>query len=187
MTNVQFSSIEDYNDVAIKNFYRIEMENAKSHEETMQIIWKTGRDNSRTPMQWNEQENAGFTDGTPWLKVNPNYMEINVEKAMQDPDSIYHYYKNLIRLRAENPISVYGSYDLILPNHKKIYAYTRTLGNDKLLVITNLFAEETSFNLPRNIRYGSAKLLLSNYQVDPLESVRKIALRPYESRVYYLV
>lgn len=187
MTNVQFPSIDNYNDVAIKNLYRLELGNGKSHDEIMRIIWKTGRDNSRTPMQWNDGENAGFTTGTPWIQVNPNYKEINVEQAVQDPDSIYHHYKKLIRLRAGNPVAVYGTYDLILPNHKQIYAYTRTLGNEKWVVISNLFSEKAEFNLPRNIRYISSDLLISNYPTDPAGSPRKISLRPYESRVYHLV
>lgn len=186
MTNVQFDSIEDYNDVAIKNLYRLERENGKSHDEIMQIIWKNGRDNSRTPMQWSDMENAGFTSGRPWLRVNPNYKEINVQKAMQDSDSIYHYYKKLIRLRAEHPVAIYGTYDLILAKHKQIYAYTRTKGDEKLLVISNLFADTAAFNLPRTIKYASWELLVANYEVDPAERIRKITLRPYESRVYRL-
>ncbi|NEW09855.1 alpha-glucosidase [Paenibacillus sp. SYP-B3998] len=186
MTNVKFESIEDYNDVSAKNLYRIETENGKSHDEIMQVIWKNGRDNSRTPMQWNDQHCSGFTSGTPWLKVNPNYKEINVQNAMQDPDSIYHYYKKLIQLRKEDLIAVYGTYDLILPNHNKIYAYTRTLGHEKQLIITNLFPKEASFNLPKDITFTSSELLISNYQVDGEENIQKISLRPFETRVYRL-
>src|SRR5690625_4667190 len=102
MTNVQFDSIDDYNDVAIKNLYKEELKAGKSHEEVMKIIWKNGRDNSRTPMQWNANQYAGFTTGTPWLKVNPNFTEINVERELANPDSIYHYYKKLIDLRRNN-------------------------------------------------------------------------------------
>jgi len=187
MTNVQFESIEDYNDVSAKNLFRIEREAGKSHDEIMRIIWKNGRDNSRTPMQWNDGHEAGFTSGTPWLKVNPNYKEINVEKAMQNPDSIYHYYKKLIRLRKTDPVAVYGTYDLILPNHKTIYAYTRTLGLEKLLVIANLFPEETTFDLPRTIKYEASELVVANYPENLGATVRKIFLKPYESRVYRLV
>ncbi|WP_155971111.1 glycoside hydrolase family 13 protein [Paenibacillus sp. Soil522] len=187
MTNVQFESIEEYNDVSAKNMYRIEMENGKSHDDIMQIIWKNGRDNSRTPMQWNDQMYAGFTEGTPWLAVNQNYKEINVQKALQNPDSIYHYYKKLIQLRKTDPVAIYGTYDLILPNHKEIYAYTRSLDHEKLLIIVNLFPEETTCSLPRNIKYTSSELLISNYPVAPEDNIRKISLRPYEARVYRLV
>lgn len=187
MTNVQFPSIDDYNDVAIKNLYRFETENGMSHDEIMRIIWKTGRDNSRTPMQWSREENGGFTDGTPWLKVNPNYSEINVEQAMEDPDSIYHHYKRLIRLRAENLAAVYGTYDLILADHPQIYAYTRTYGDEKLLVLCNLFPVEATAQLPEEYAFRPSELLLANYLTDAEENIAEIALKPYESRVYKLV
>ena len=167
MTNVQFSSIDDYNDVAIKNMYRFESEKGTPHQQIMEMIWKNGRDNSRTPMQWSQEENAGFTTGTPWLKVNPNYMEINVEKALEDPDSIYHHYRSLIRLRSENPAAIYGSYDLLLADHPQIYGYTRTLGEERLLVLSNLFAEEAYAQLPDDISGRAMELLLANYPAEP--------------------
>ncbi|TJY41149.1 alpha-glucosidase [Cohnella pontilimi] len=186
MTNVQFSSIEDYDAVDIKNMYRIEREAGKSHDEIMPLIWKNGRDNSRTPMQWNDGHQAGFTSGTPWMKVNPNYQKINVEQAIRDPDSIYHYYKKLIALRAANSTAVYGKYDLILERHDKIYAYTRTLENEKWVIICNLFAEETVFRLPRNIEFADSELLLANYPVEADERLRTLNLRPFEARVFRL-
>jgi alpha-glucosidase len=187
MTNVRFDSMDDYDDVAMKNLYRLEIEAGKSHEEVMEVIWKNGRDNSRTPMQWDDSENAGFSSGKPWMKVNPNFTEINVERAKQDPDSIYHHYKKLIALRAANPITVYGTYDLILPEDERIYAYTRTLGNEKLLVMSNLTSEEALFDLPFDLEFDSSELLLNNYEADPAEKIETVALRPYESRVYMLV
>jgi len=186
MTNVQFPSIDDYNDVASKNLYRTELENGKTHEEIMRVIWKNGRDNSRTPMQWNELDQAGFTTGTPWLKVNPNYKEINVEKEQKEPDSIYHHYRKLIALRKNNPTAVYGAYDLILPEHKQIYAYTRTLGEDKLLVIANLSAEAAASRLPDSVAYSSAELLLISGESGD-RNLRDLRLAPYEARVYRLV
>lgn len=186
MTNVQFPSIEDYNDVAIKNLYRIEKENGKLHEEIMEIIWMSGRDNSRTPMQWSKEPNAGFSNGIPWLKVNPNYVQINVEQAIDDRKSIYHYYKKLIKLRKVNEVFVYGSYDLILKNHEQIYAYTRTFENEKILVMTNLFPQEAGFILPVNLPFKSPELLISNYEVNEEEAIQNINLRPYEARVYRL-
>ncbi|RBW68814.1 glycoside hydrolase family 13 protein [Bacillus taeanensis] len=186
MTNVKFESIDDYDDVAIKNLYKSEREEGKSHEEIMEVIWKTGRDNSRTPMQWNSEENAGFTTGTPWLKLNPNYKEINVQQAIEDPDSIYHYYKNLIQLRKENDVLIYGSYDLILEDHNSVYAYTRTLDDEIAVVITNLFSKETSFTMPSSLRNKSTELLISNYEVTLEEERNDIVLKPYEARVYKL-
>lgn len=183
MTNVQFPSIEDYNDVAIKNLYKLETENGKTHDEVMEIIWKRGRDNSRTPMQWNNETNAGFTTGIPWLKVNPNYTNINVQDAIKDPKSIYHYYKKLIQLRKDNPTLVYGAYDIMLETHKQIYAYTRTWENEIILVLTNISAKEAIFTLPKYIRYTSVDLLLSNYEPKN-EDIQQVLLQPYEARVY---
>jgi alpha-glucosidase len=186
MTNVKFDSIDDYNDVAIKNFYHNESESGKSHQEIMEVIWAKGRDNSRTPMQWNTSENAGFTLGQPWLKVNPNYLEINVEAALQDPQSIYHYYKNLIALRKNEPALIYGSYDLILKEDDKIYAYTRSFEGETALIIANLFGEAAKFVLPENLKNKSAQLAISNYEVNSDEGITEITLRPYEARVYKL-
>lgn len=186
MTNVQFPTIEDYNDVSMRNWYNIEKANGKSHEEIMPVIWKNGRDNSRTPMQWDDSDNAGFTTGKPWFGVNPNYREINAQKAMEDPDSIYQYYKKLIALRKAHPVAVYGTYDLILPEHARVYAYTRTLGREKLLVICNLFAEEAEIKLLQGINYASSELLLSNEEVDLGQSISAFTLKPYEARVYLL-
>ncbi|RFA32476.1 glucohydrolase [Virgibacillus dokdonensis] len=187
MTNVQFDSIDDYNDVSIKNMYAEELENGKSHEEIMEIIWKNGRDNSRTPMQWNNQANAGFTTGTPWLKVNSNYEQINVEQQQTDVNSIYHYYRKMIQIRKENDVFIYGRYDLILEDHDQVYAYTRTLDNQQMLVLTNLFAEKTTFKLPKTITSKEGKLLLANYKADASKSLEQITLKPYEARVYELI
>lgn len=186
MTNVQFPAIEDYNDVAIKNLYKLEKENGKPHEEIMEIIWKTGRDNSRTPMQWSDDLNAGFTTGKPWMKVNQNFRNINVDLALENPNSIYHYYKKLIDLRKENKVLVYGAYDLILEEHDQIYAYTRTLNNEKMLIITNLFPQITKFVLPADLTVESTELLMSNYEVDNGDEIKEITLSPYEARVYRL-
>lgn len=186
MTNVQFPSIEDYNDVAIKNLYKFEIENGKSHDEVMEIIWKTGRDNSRTPMQWSNDFNAGFTTGKPWMKVNQNFRYINVDLALEDPKSIYHYYKKLIHLRKTNKVLVYGSYELILEKHDQIYAYTRTLKNEKILIMTNLFPQETKFVLPADLAVESTELLISNYEIKNGDDIKKITLSPYEARVYRL-
>ncbi|MCM3585325.1 alpha-glucosidase [Mesobacillus maritimus] len=185
MTNVKFDSIEDYNDVKDRNFYKEERAEGKSHEEIMEIIWKNSRDNSRTPMQWNDQHNAGFSTGQPWLKMNPNYQEINVEESLKNPDSIYHYYKKLIQLRKNSETLIYGSYDLILEDHDQIYAYTRILGDETYVVITNLFADEAEFVLPENLTAKQAELCLSNYPVET-DGIDQILLKPYEARVYKL-
>ena len=188
MTNVAFESINDYRDVETLNMYK-EMveEKGVDPDDMLKIFHAKSRDNARTPVQWDSSDQAGFTAGTPWIKVNPNYKEVNVAQALADPDSVFHYYKKLIRLRKENPIMVYGNYDLILDNHEDIYAFTRTLENDRLLVILNFSENTPEFNLPENITFSSSELLISNYKVDSSDDIHKITLRPYEARVYRLL
>jgi Glycosidases len=145
MTNVRFEDLEDYKDIESLNMYKERKEKGYSHEEIMESIYTKGRDNARTPMQWNDSENAGFTSGKPWIKVNPNYKEINAKLQLNDENSIFNYYKKLIKIRKENPIVAYGKYDLILEDNKDIFAYARTLENEKLLIICNFTARKTVF------------------------------------------
>jgi oligo-1,6-glucosidase len=187
MTNVAFESIDDYDDVEIHNFYREHViEGSCSADEAMRMIRARGRDNARTPVQWSAEPNAGFTTGTPWLKVNPNYPEINVEQALADPNSVFYYYQKLIQLRKSVPAIVYGTYDLLLPDHEQIYAFTRTLQDQRLLVILNFSAETPLFELPEDIPVSGAELLIGNYAVDPAEDISNFHLKPYEARVYQL-
>ncbi|WP_100331303.1 glycoside hydrolase family 13 protein [Bacillus xiapuensis] len=186
MTNVKFSSIDDYNDVAIKNMYHNGIKAGMSHEELMRIIWKNGRDNSRTPMQWTDGANAGFTTGRPWLKVNPNCVEINVESALKNADSIYHYYKKLIQLRKENLTLIYGSFELVMAKHSQIFAYTRTLKDETFLIMTNLFAKETEYELPPEWKDKGLELLMFNYEIESHVNRHKGSLKPFEARVYRL-
>ena len=187
MTNVHFPTIEDYRDIETLNFYREAVEEkGLSPVQALAAIHVRSRDNARTPVQWNDSTNAGFTACTPWIKVNPNYSEINVQQALTDPDSIFHYYRKLIQLRREHPIIVYGSYDLISEAHEQIYAYTRTLNNERLLVMLNFSADTPVFALPTHIHFSGQELLISNYEVDPEEEIRLLTLRPYEARVYRL-
>jgi len=185
MTNVAFDSLADYRDVEIFNAYQeLVRLKGKDPKEMMQAIYDRGRDNARTPVQWNDSINAGFTGGTPWIKVNPNYKRINAALQLHDENSIFNCYKKIIRLRKEYPIIVYGKYDLILADHAEIYAYTRTQNQEQLLVICNFAANSAVFELPSHITYNSQLLLISNYAVtDPLE---RIQLKPYEARVYLL-
>ncbi|MBN3553706.1 alpha-glucosidase [Fictibacillus nanhaiensis] len=182
MTNVQFDSIEDYDDVADKNRYRIKREEGVSHEDIMSVIWASSRDNSRTPMQWNSDENAGFTTGTPWMKVNPNFTEINVEKQEQDEHSILSFYKKMIALKKKNEVFTYGVYDLILEEDEQIYAYTRTLGEEKIVVITNLSKTEAKFET--KLKLNAKDLLLANKEVAAHDDVTSVTLQSYEARVY---
>jgi oligo-1,6-glucosidase len=187
MTNVRFESIDDYKDIETLNMYREKvMEQGEDTKKVMESIYAKGRDNARTPFQWDDSENAGFTAGTPWIKVNPNYKEINAKQAIEDPNSIYHYYRKLIQLRKQHPIIVYGTYDLILPEHEQIYAYTRTYHNEKLLVILNFSDQQPVFEWPKDLSFSYKELLISNYQVDGDEKIDFIKLKPYEARVYLL-
>jgi oligo-1,6-glucosidase len=187
MTNVRFDTIDDYKDIEILNMYHEKViENGENPEKVMESIYVKGRDNARTPIQWDDSEHAGFTTGTPWLRVNPNYKEINAEQALADSNSVFHYYRNLIQLRKQNPIMVYGSYDLILPDHEYIYAYVRRYEGQTLLVMLNFSSENPVFELPSEWSYTEKKLFIHNYEVNDEESLEGINLKPYEARVYLL-
>jgi len=186
MTNVQFD-LEDYNDIEIKNMYReTVIEGGENPDKVMKAIYAKGRDNARTPVQWDATENGGFTTGKPWLKLNPNYKDINVEQALKDENSIFYYYQKLIKLRKQHDIIVYGDYQLITEDDEQIYAYTRTLKEETLLVITNFSSENPGFNLPTDLSFEKKDLLISNYEVEETEDIVEIALKPYEARVYLL-
>lgn len=187
MTNVKFSSIEEYKDIETLNMYKDKVqENGEDPEKVMLSIYTKGRDNARTPVQWDATAHAGFTTGTPWIQVNPNYTEINAQQAVSDENSVFHYYKKLIQLRKQHDIIVYGSYEIILEDHNEIYAYTRTLGDEKLLVITNFSGETPTFTLPEGLSFTQQELLISNYDVNHDEKINKFALKPWEARVYKL-
>ncbi|RAN75416.1 glucohydrolase [Bacillus sp. SRB_331] len=186
MTNVRFESIDEYRDIETLNMYKEKViERGEDIDKVMQSIYIKGRDNARTPMQWDDREHAGFTTGEPWIAVNPNYKEINVKQAIQDEESIFYYYKKLIELRKNNEIVVYGTYDLILENNPSIFAYVRTYGEEKLLVIANFTADECVFELPEDIVYSEAELLIHNYDVENV-LIENITLRPYEAMVFKL-
>lgn len=180
MTNVKFASIEEYQDVEIHNMYRERMENGCSKEEIMESIYAKGRDNARTPMQWNMEENAGFTKGTPWLKVNPNYKEINAEDQRRDPDSVFHYYKRLIELRKNYPVFIRGAFELFLEEDERIFAYTRTDGDDKLFVCANFTSEPAP--CPLLLQWEQAEVLIHNYK----EPLKGTGLRPYEALICFM-
>ena len=187
MTNVHFKSIDDYNDVNAKNMYDIMKENGASEQEILDILWKNGRDNARTPMQWNSQENAGFTSGTPWIKTNENYKDINVENQEVDENSILAYYKKMITLRKENKALVYAPYELIDVASEPVYAYTRKDENETFLIISNLSTENQLFELPKELTNLNAELCLSNIDVAVKNLVGKMEFSPFEARVYRLI
>ncbi|WP_345240057.1 alpha-glucosidase [Pontibacillus salipaludis] len=182
MTNFKFPSIEDFDDVAAKNTYQNMIEEGYTHNEVMDVLWSTSRDNSRTPMQWSQDKNAGFTSATPWMKVNPNHDTINVESQQHEQNSILHYYKTMIQLKKQYDLFTYGTYDLVNADDEKVYAYTRTLGRKKAFVIANLTESEAEFQSPISVSHGS--LVLSNYKGDQDPSDTELKLYPYEARVY---
>lgn len=183
MTNVKFDSIDDYNDVSAKNAYRIGLANGKTHEELMAPIWINGRDNSRTPMQWNAEEGAGFTTGSPWLKLNPNYKTINVAAEQQDESSILNYYKKMIKLRKADHLLIYGKYDLILPDDEQVYAYTREWNGEKAVIVVNMFGREAQITLPEELNSYRFELVLSNLH-NSASYEQHMTLAPYEARIY---
>ncbi|WP_242225291.1 alpha-glucosidase [Bacillus cereus group sp. BfR-BA-01380] len=186
MTNVKFDSINEYRDIETLNMYHEKVnERGENPEIVMQSIYVKGRDNARTPMQWEDSEHAGFTTGKPWLQVNPNYKDINAWQALRDPNSIFYHYKKLIELRKKHEIIVYGTYDLILEDHPSIFAYVRTWKDEKLVVIANFTEASCVFELPKEITYSSSELLIHNYDTQD-ESIENIVLQPYEARVYKL-
>ena len=181
MTNTVFKSVDDFRDLESINAYRELIESGLYTKEDMfpKIAHKS-RDNARTPMQWDASENAGFTTGTPWIAVNPNYKKINVEDQLKREDSVFNYYKKLIRLRKENEIIVYGNYELLLPEDENIFAYVRSLDGKKLLTVCNFSKSEQKFDFQG---YENAEVLISNYNRDAGEDG---ILKPYEATVLLL-
>ncbi|MFG6147242.1 glycoside hydrolase family 13 protein [Halobacillus sp. B23F22_1] len=181
MTNIGFSSIEDYDDVQAKNFYKVKKADGWSHNEIMNVLGSTSRDNSRTPMQWSDQPQAGFTTGQPWLKVNSNYKEINVARQLKEDDSILSFYKQLIRLKKNYEIFTYGPYELLMPEDTQVYAYTRSYEGQTALIITNLTAEDATFESEHILHKND--LILANSSA-PEDNTQKLDLAPFEARVY---
>ncbi|MGP4948323.1 MULTISPECIES: alpha,alpha-phosphotrehalase [Bacillus] len=185
MTNPNFESIEQYRDVESLNIYDIKLEEGLSKEEIIGILKQKSRDNSRTPMQWNEEMNSGFTTSTPWISVAENFKEINVEKALEDKESVFYHYKELIELRKTYDVITEGEYAILDENDPKIWAYTRTTESEVLLVINNFYGEEITYSVPAHVQLDGMKqeVLLSNYK-DSSKDITNLDLRPYESIVY---
>ena len=181
MTNVKFEDINEYNDIESLNMYKDRLSKGYTHDEIMESIYAKGRDNARTPMQWDSTENAGFTTGTPWIAVNKNYNEINAKQCLQDENSIFHHYRKLIDIRKNNDTIIYGDYSLLCPEDKNIFAYTRELNGDKILVVCNFYDKEVTFSFDGE--FNHADILLSNYK-DSSTLIEKLSLRPYEAIMF---
>lgn len=181
MTNVPFESLEEFRDIESINAYQEYTENGIiAPDDMMKYLRYKSRDNARTPMQWDDSANAGFTDGTPWIKVNPNYMEINVQEQINRKDSVFHYYQKLIALRKKNPIIVYGKFELLLPEDEDIFMYIRSYENEKLLVLCNFSDRERMAEIPGEFVNGD--IWISNYEDAKPE--KEICLRAYEAVVF---
>lgn len=182
MTNYPFRSPDEFRDIESINAYREWCTDGKlSHEVFWPCITFKSRDNARTPVQWDDSPQAGFTTGTPWIAVNPNYKEINAKAETADPDSIFHYYKKLIALRKAHPVIVYGKYELLLEDSEELFVYTRTLEQEKLLIVCSFCDHETTFPIPTE--FIGAECLISNRERTYTDA--EMTLAPYEAFVLY--
>jgi len=180
MTNIRFDNIEDYRDIMTINLHKLIATEGGDLDEFMESQKVIGRDNGRTPFQWDNTANAGFTTGTPWLKVNPNYETINAESQEKDENSVLNYFRKIVKFRKANPVLIYGKYALVDKDNPNTYAYTRELKGRKLLVLLNFTGNESSVGTDLNL--SQAKLLLGNYPNSSTDGT----LKPYEAVVLEL-
>jgi glucan 1,6-alpha-glucosidase len=179
MTNVRYA-LEEYRDIETLNLYKERIEMGYTPEEIMRSIYAKGRDNARTPMHWDDSEHAGFTQGTPWIKVNPNYKRINAKNELADENSIFHIYQKLIQLRKTHEIFVKGEFELLFADHPELFVYTRTWENQVLLVAANFYGRKVPFSMPQEYNRNK-KCLISNY-----DNHEEHYLQPYEAVMYLL-
>ena len=178
MTNVKYE-LEEYRDIELFGMYKERRAQGYTHEELMESIYAKTRDNARTPMQWDTTEQAGFTTGKPWMKVNPNYTEINAAEQVDCEDSIFNYYRKLIQLRKELPVLTDGKFTMLDMDHNQIFAYLRDNGEDKLLVVCNFYGNTVDYAVSEKAE--NLELLIGNYTE---ENMQTDVLRPYEARIY---
>ncbi|CEN89264.1 glycosyl hydrolase [[Clostridium] sordellii] len=183
MTNVEFENIEDYDDVKTKNNYYLGLESGESHENLIKRAWRLSRDNSRTPMQWDDSNFGGFSKSKSWININPNYKTINVKNQIHDEYSILNFYKTMIKIRKSNEALIYGEYKLILEDDKNIYAYKRVLESDEFIIITNMSNEKVMYNY-KDIKLNYENLVIANLKVKNHETTNSIELKPWECRMY---
>ncbi|NFG61779.1 alpha-glucosidase [Clostridium sp. CMCC3677] len=186
MTNVKFENINKYNDIKSVNIFNERVESGISEEEALKEIWAISRDNSRTPMQWDNSENAGFSNNKPWIDINSNYKEINVEAQLRDSNSVLNFYKKMIHTKKNSETLSYGEYKLILDEDENIYSYIRILGDKKYMIICNLSDNENLYKYEKEtLKFEN--LILSNYEVDKHDEISSINLKPWECRLYRLM
>ena len=183
MTNVKFNDINEYDDIRSINEYNQLINQGMSPKGALEHIWNTSRDNTRTPMQWDDSLNAGFSKSNPWIHVNPNYKYINVKEQLEDDDSILNFYKKMIKIKKSSECLIYGKYNLILEDDTNIFAYERILNDEKFLVICNLKSESSNYKYEKlTLKYEN--LILSNYNVDAHKDLNNFELKPWEARLY---
>ncbi|ENN6466669.1 alpha-glucosidase [Vibrio vulnificus] len=185
MTNVAFESLDQYKDIETLNFYKVKTESGVSHQHMMDAIHENSRDNARTPMQWSASPNGGFSQAEPWIEVNPNYPEINVEQALADSDSIFYHYQKLIELRKQHPAIVYGDFTPLFAEHDSVFAYVRSHQDEQLLVINNFSDQDVSLELPDNLQHKEVNCLIYNYDSLDMLGVT-LSLRPYQCYAFNL-
>ncbi|AAO07222.1 alpha-glucosidase [Vibrio vulnificus] len=185
MTNVAFESLEQYKDIETLNFYKVKTESGVSHQHMMDAIHENSRDNARTPMQWSASQNGGFSQAKPWIEVNPNYPEINVEQALADSDSIFYHYQKLIELRKQHPAIVYGDFTPLFAEHDSVFAYVRSHQDEQLLVINNFSDQDISLALPDNLQNKEVNCLIYNYDSLCMLGVT-LSLKPYQCYAFKL-
>lgn len=188
MTNCPFDAVAEYNDLQVLNAYQVLIKAQGGDEQQfLEVCNRIARDHARTPMQWRNAPNAGFTEGTQtWLKVNPNFDTINVEDERQNPHSIWHFYQKMIHFRQQNPVLTYGTYCDLLPADEHIYAFTRTLGAEEVLVLGNFSSENQTVLLPAGVKEQTWKTSIGNYAVEDSEGAPTL-LRPFEGRIFVRV
>ena len=183
MTNVKFNDINEYDDIRSINEYNQLINQGMSPKDALEHIWNTSRDNTRTPMQWDDSLNAGFSKSNPWIHVNPNYKYINVKEQLEDDDSILNFYKKMIKIKKSSECLIYGKYNLILEDDTNIFANERILNDEKFLVICNLKSESSNYKYEKlTLKYEN--LILSNYNVDAHKDLNNFELKPWEARLY---
>ncbi|EHU9442836.1 alpha-glucosidase [Vibrio vulnificus] len=185
MTNVAFESLVQYKDIETLNFYKVKTESGVSHQHMMDAIHENSRDNARTPMQWSASPNGGFSQAEPWIEVNPNYPEINVEQALADSDSIFYHYQKLIELRKQHPAIVYGDFTPLFAEHDSVFAYVRSHQDEQLLVINNFSDQDVSLELPDNLQNKKVNCLIYNYDLLDALGVT-LSLKPYQCYAFKL-
>ena len=177
MTNVNFNTIDDYRDIFMKNSYSMLIKKGYTPEQALHQLQEKSRDNTRTPMQWSSEKHAGFTNGTPWIATNPNYLKINVESDRQNQASIFNYYRDLMKFRKNNLTFIYGDFDVIECAYPDVLIYKRTLKENSFIILLNWSSEKRIIS--KGILTDDKKLVFSNYKKN-----NKFELKPWEAAIF---